>query len=115
MARFRGTVDGRSRTTGARLGTDQVMTRANAWGIGVIARAYMVDEQRTLSGRFAVVKGKKQDGRDVVSAGITGGSGNGSVLLELGTFSRDDASGRIMPEDDIARRIFRALGLTVSP
>jgi hypothetical protein len=107
MARFWGQVSGKARTDASRLGSDQVRTKCNAWSIGASCSAYETGAERTPSGKYATRDGKKLEGRDVVSVGITGGSHNGTVLLDLGTWERDGDG--LCPADDVARRIFRCL------
>ena len=115
MARFWAQVSGRARSDASRLGDSQVRVKANAWSIGGVVSAYETGAERTPAGRYAVRGGKKQEGEDVVSLGVTGGSNGGTVLLDLGTWKRDPDGAGVLPVDDAARRIFRALGLKVTP
>ena len=110
MARFWGQVSGRARSDASRLGDSQVRVKANAWSIGGVVSAYETGAERTPAGRYAVRGGKKQEGEDVVSPGVTGGSNGGrTMLLDLGTWKRDPDGAGVLPVDEAARHIFAAL------
>lgn len=92
MARFYGTLKGQ-RGEASRLGTTASGLRASArgWDIG---------------GDVEINAGS--DERDTVSLAISGGSNGTRCLLDLGGWQRDP-KGNIVPLNDTAQRIYRAL------
>lgn len=73
MSRFYGSLNG-ARGESTKTGTTNsgIQSHARGWNIGVKTNVY------------------DHDGQDYVSIGITGGSHNGSVTLDLGTFKLVD-------------------------
>lgn len=103
MARFIATASGRSKTDTSRLGTGSTSATARGWHLGGLVSMHILGEERTPSGRI------KSPGRDVLTISITGGSGDCSPILDLGTWSRTP-SGTLIPECSRAALILNTIG-----